>query len=575
MAIDSHYIPAFSIEDVILDKDTGAPLSGGLVYFEQDNQRGTLKPVYQITGSSPNYTYTQLPNPMTLSSIGTFEDSLGNPVVPYFFPYDEDFKVEYYYVRVTSSDDVPQFDREAVPYVVEESDAEVLSVITNEIANPQFAVVNFDTTNPTYVYNIISVADLVINIAPDWDMIVSCPTTGTLTVGQTKPIGSLNLPTNPGTILNINSAGLTKLQLRQRFYGSPNLWGNGYLSASFVAKTYSGTGVNLTMYYSQSNGSIVDQPIIVAALEASGAYGIFPGSISIPISNSTQNFPNAYVDIYFDIPLSVQIDITSVMLADTGSTPVTNIQYEQSSLARQIDHLYHYDYPIVPIGTVIDYYAFGTPPNYLSCNGQVLNRITYYKLLKALTNVEIVSITNGSPTITVANGAIYAIGHPIEGNGIQAGTVIANIVGNVITMSLVATATTTSALTFFCTGNGDGAISLTPTTFNTPLLVGVVMAGAYGSLLPSGGVGSFGGAATHAITINEMPMHNHLGSSGTAPVGGGGGGAIPTASNLATIGSVPVTVNVAAQGGGILNVSGAPMSLLQPTRLAHKVIRYK
>ena len=44
MAIDSHYIPAFSIEDVLLDKDTGAPLTGGLVYFEQDNQRGVLKP---------------------------------------------------------------------------------------------------------------------------------------------------------------------------------------------------------------------------------------------------------------------------------------------------------------------------------------------------------------------------------------------------------------------------------------------------------------------------------------------------------------------------------------------------
>ena len=89
MAQDPHYIPAFSIEDVLLDKDTGAPLSGGLVYFEQDNQRGVLKPVYQITGSSPNYTYVQLPNPMTLSSIGTFQDALDNPVIPYFFPFDE------------------------------------------------------------------------------------------------------------------------------------------------------------------------------------------------------------------------------------------------------------------------------------------------------------------------------------------------------------------------------------------------------------------------------------------------------------------------------------------------------
>lgn len=343
MAIDSHYIPAFSIEDVLLDKDTGAPLSGGLVYFEHDNQRGVLKPVYQITGTSPNYTYTQLPNPMTLSSIGTFEDALGNPVIPYFYPYDANLDPDYYYVRVTSSADVPQFDREAVPYISTNDPGEVLSVITNELSNPQFAEVNFDTSTSNYVFNFSAVTDQVINIAPGWDFIVSCPSSGTLTVSQLTPAGSLNLPTNPSTLLQIASTGLSKLQLRQRLYGSPNLWGSGYIAGTFVAKTYSGTPAVLTMYYSQSGGAVIDQEIVTAELDSSGVYAAYPGSSGyIPSSSNPDTFPDAYVDIYFEIPLSIQIDLTSVMIAYTGQTSINNIEYDQESQARQIDHLFNY-----------------------------------------------------------------------------------------------------------------------------------------------------------------------------------------------------------------------------------------
>lgn len=345
MAIDPHYIPAFSIEEVILDKDTGAPLSGGLVYFEQDNQRGILKPVYQITGTSPNYSYIQLPNPMTLSSIGTFEDALGNPVVPYFYPYDGDLNVELYYVRVTSSEGVEQFTREAVPYLPEQGETSILSIITNELSNPQFAEVLFDTESADYTYNFSGVTDEVVPLAPGWDLIVSCPTSGTVTVSQLTPVGSLNLITNPGTLLNITSAGLTKLQVRQRLFGSPNLWGSGYLSATFVAKTYSGSAVTLDLYYSQSNGTVIDQLLVSASLPASGNYEEFPDSALIPVSNSSDDFPDAYVDIFFDLPLSVEIDITSVMVAATGNTSIDNIKYDQTTFDRQIDQLFHYYKP--------------------------------------------------------------------------------------------------------------------------------------------------------------------------------------------------------------------------------------
>lgn len=345
MALDAHFIPAFSIEDVLLDKDTGAPLAGGLVYFEEDNQRGILKPVYQITGTSPNYSFTQLPNPMTLSSIGTFEDSLSNPVIPYFFPYDSDLNIDLYYVRVVSSDDVPQFAREAVPYIADTGDGSLANAFVNELSNPQFAEVLFDTNLPSYIFTFDAASQEVVDIAPDWSIVVSCAGVGSVTVQQITPIGSLNRITNPGTILNINSTGLSRLRLRQRLYGSPNLWGSGYLSASFIAKTYSGTDVNLTLYYSQSDGIVVDETIVSATLEADGLYAAHAGSVLIPASTSTQDFPFAYVDIEFSLPLSIEIDITSVMLAGTADAPINGLIYDQTSLARQLDQLFHYYQP--------------------------------------------------------------------------------------------------------------------------------------------------------------------------------------------------------------------------------------
>lgn len=565
MAIDSHYIPAFSIEDVLLDKDSGVPLSGGLVYFEQDNQRGVLKPIYQITGTSPNYSYIQLPNPMTLSSIGTFEDSLNNPVVPYFYPYDAEGDPEYYYIRVTSADDVPQFTREAVPYVSLQNNSDVLSAFTNEISNPQFIEVLFDQTAGSYTYNFSAAVQQVVSIAPDWDLIVTCPTTGTVTVTQTKPTGSLNIITNPGTILTISSAGITALQLRQRIFGSPNLWGSGFLSGAFVAKTYSGTAVILNMFYSQSNGTVTAENLVSASLPASGSYTMFSGSLNIPASNSTQVYPGAYIDIYFDIPLSIQIDITSVMVSYTGSTSIQNISYDQESRDRQIDHLYHYAYPIVPVGTVIDYGGFGTPLHYLACDGLPYDRIQYNPLYQKMTKTESVTLTVAATTFTVANGAIYRIGMPIEGIGIAATTTVTNIVGNTITMSLAAVAPAgVQTVRFFAAGNGNGT-----TTFNVYNLQDSVVAGSGGTGIvtaPNSVIGGKTGASTHAITIAEMPAHNHPGSTASI-FGAGGGGTLATPTNLSSTGTTPLTI--ASQG------SGTAMSLVQVTTFLNKCIRYQ
>lgn len=342
MAIDRRFIPAFSIEDVILDKDTGEPLAGGQVYFEQDNNRGVLKAVYQISGISPNYTFAALPNPMTLSAIGTFVDSLENPVIPYFYPFDSDGAPEYYYIRVVSAGGVEQFTREAQPYIADDfSPGDNANNYTNELSNPQFSEVSFDTTSSDYVFN-FSGASLEVNeLAPDWDLVVSG--TGTVTVKRVAPQGTLNRPTNAPYFLDIDSGGVSYIELRQRLYGSPNLFGSEYVSGLMVGKTFEGTATPMVMEYRQSNG-IAAQTVIDEDFPASGNYTTLSNSVLIPASTSTETAPDAWVEIAIIIPVGSHIQLSSIQFVGTGSTSV-EVPYDETTYNRQIDYLFHYYKP--------------------------------------------------------------------------------------------------------------------------------------------------------------------------------------------------------------------------------------
>ncbi len=496
---------------------------------------------------------------MTLSAIGTFEDALSNPVVPYFYPFDEEGNPEYYYVRVTSSDDVEQFTRESVPYIPIEDQGELSSVINNELSNPQFAEVYFDMSVGSFTYNFSGVTNLAISIAPDWDLVVTSPGAGSVTVIQLKPVGSINIPTNPGTILTIASSGVTSLKLRQRIYGSPNLWGSGYISSTFVAKTYGGSAVALNLYYSQSNGIVIDQLLLSASLLASGNYDVYQGSKLIPASSSAQNFPNAYIDIFFDLPPSVTIDITSVMVAFTGTASIPLLAYDQESNARQIDHLYHNAYPIVPVGGIIDYMGFDVPLHYYNCNGALINRIANNLLFQKLTKLETVFFNVGTPTFTVVDPTQYFQGMILEGSGVPASTSISTIVGTTVTMSNNATITGLSSVRFFLTSNGDGA-----TTFALPDFQGYVTAGAGSTLFGASntGAGVKGGSSTRSLIEANLPPHSHVYqfpasvnlSGGGTPVFAGAPTATPTGNGAGT---------------------STAFSIVQQTALVKKCIRYQ
>ena len=126
-----------------LDKDTGAPLAGGIVTFYQDAQRSILKNVYYQTGTPGAYTYIPVSNPMTLTAVGTPANPGGNDILLYYYPYDETIAEptqQLYYVTIYSSVGVLQETREGFPFMPATDDpTTVQQDLLNLIPNPQFA----------------------------------------------------------------------------------------------------------------------------------------------------------------------------------------------------------------------------------------------------------------------------------------------------------------------------------------------------------------------------------------------------------------------------------------------------
>lgn len=335
MAINPLYIPLFNIEEVILDKDSGLPLAAGVVRFYRDSQRLTPKQVYQITGTSPNYSFISLGAVLTLGLAGEFVDQDGDPVVPYAYPYDVDGNLDLYYVTVESSGGVPQFVRQAVPYVDTSAipPSERAST-SNELANPQFVEVNFPAGTTTLT---VTGSGTVTKVAPDWDIISSG--SGTIELERLEPT-SAGVPTNPPYALRINaSSGLgASVTLRQRLTNTPSIFRGGFASGSLTAAVISGGSSFITMTYAPSTGTSTEV-ITSTSIPTDGAYHIIAANAEIP-DQANPAASTGYIDINITIPTSRNIAITSLQIVGTAFS--INLPFDEETAARQKDHLFHY-----------------------------------------------------------------------------------------------------------------------------------------------------------------------------------------------------------------------------------------
>lgn len=422
----------------------------------------------------------------------------------------------------------------------------------NQVTNPQFYNVNF----PAASNLVISTASTT-TIAPGWQVITTGG--GTLTISQLTFTGDENIAGNPSYGISIVNSGFSTVTLQQTFSNNGALWAGEYVDFDITAQSV-GSQPTLNAQLLSSSG----QSTALLARAINSGWQSLGETALVPVSTDTTAPGSAFTKLQIFWVGNTTVNLTNIQLL--GQVAAENaIAYQQITLERQIDHQYNVAYPIVPVGTVIDFAGYTAPSHYLLCDGtNTYSRITYQQLFAALTLQSTVTLAS-STTYTDTNASKLSIGTYVEGTGIPAATTVTNISGTTVTISNAATVSTSQTLRYFPWGAGS-----TTSNFAVPNLQGKVVAGVGGTVLNLNGttpntLGESLGAPTATLTTNEMPSHDHPGS--TINVGGGGGGSLPTAANLTSLGTN--AVSVAPQG------NGAAFSIVQPTTVLYKYIRYE
>lgn len=116
------------------------------------------------------------------------------------------------------------------------------------------------------------------------------------------------------------------------------------------------------------------------------------------------------------------------------------------------------------VGTMKMYAGFIAPTNYQFTYGQELSRTTYSALFTALTSIQAVFCTSGSPTLTgIGDTSQLSVGTKVEASCIPAGSQVISKTSNSVTINNNAITSTDTEALFFPWGNGNGS-----TTFNAP-----------------------------------------------------------------------------------------------------------
>lgn len=340
MPLDERYFVTADLEEYFVDKDSGLPLAAGTLTFYRDVARNTPKTVFQLTGAPPNYTYTALPNPVDLSSVGTVQNAGGDNVVIYYFPFDAEGNLDLYYVVCRDTNGVEQFTREAWPNITAgTTPTQDEFPIQNQLSNPQFTQV-FINENQSTTYTVSAATNQVFAFAPNWDFVISG--TGTVNVQRIAIAGNDNVATSPPYVLDVTlSGGITSCLLRQRLNVNSGLWASTadepiFLSGTLIARNEGAGTTGIQMFYAESSGG---SPVIIVdgAFDNSG-YQVLTGvtAAAIPASTNTDMGDEGYVDIYLSFNPSSHVRISSIQVVPTlNEAGADFLQYDLNSSNRE------------------------------------------------------------------------------------------------------------------------------------------------------------------------------------------------------------------------------------------------
>jgi hypothetical protein len=317
MPLDPNYIIAPSLEQYYVDKDTGLPLANGVVTFYKDQARTVLKPIYTISGSPPNYTYVQLPNPVSLSATGTFQDANGNNIIPYYFPHDESGNIELYYITVYSAGNVLQFTREGWPNFIESFSDEESSNLTNYVPNGQFLLHNnIPATTTTLVGQITQPKTLIAQGGWSFDRPADSTATDFILFPRFNAFIS-NPTANPRYAVRISttvaSSGDLFKDLRLTFK-DVNKFANTTQTFSFTGQTNTSTNLSLTILLIKNYGTkgSPEDSTVIKTVMIQNAPSIINQTIQFGnnIGKSIGLNDDDYVQIVIRLPLSFIFDAT-------------------------------------------------------------------------------------------------------------------------------------------------------------------------------------------------------------------------------------------------------------------------
>lgn len=379
MSLDPRYFVTADLEEYFVDKDSGLPLAGGTISFYRDVARSTPKTVYQLSGAPPNYTYTPLPNALTLSSVGTVQNAGGDNVVIYYFPYDDEGNLDLYFISVKDSNGVEQFTREAWPNVTAETNpTENDFAISNQLSNSQFTQVFINEGQAT-VYTVSAATNEVFAFAPDWDFVISG--TGTVTVERIAIAGNDEVPTSPPYVLDVSlTAGVTACHLRQRFNTNSGLWASTadepvFLSGTLIATNEAAGTSGIQMFYAESTGGL-PVAIVDASFDNAG-YQVLTGVTDdpIPLSTNTDSGLEGYVDIYLSFLTGSHVRISSIQVVPTLNQAGGDlIPYELNSSNREQAFMGDYYIPRLnsrPSASLLTAWDFPVNPFQFAASGNI------------------------------------------------------------------------------------------------------------------------------------------------------------------------------------------------------------
>jgi len=251
------------------------------------------------------------------------------------------------------------------------------------------------------------------------------------------------------------------------------------------------------------------------------------------------------------------------------------------------------------VGTILPWAGSVAPAQYEFAYGQTKTRTGYPDLLAALTQTQSATCVGGNTTITgLTDTTSIKIGAAIEGICLSAGTTVVSKTSSTLTLNQVAIISTTTNVTIFNWGNGDGSL-----TFNIPDLRGVTlvgrvnMGGAAASNLTTAfygsdpsGIGAIGGSQSKVLVTANLPPYTPSGTNSTSSVSGtsaygqafaftpggaalvfvptiSGGGANAAVANVTGTAAAQTFVGI-AQGG-----TSTAFSIVQPSSITNYIIK--